>query len=200
VHSRARDRGIVAVALLVFLQGARAARRPGVTHAELRYFQLVNGLPRWAFVPVWVVMQLGSLGGALGTGAATGAVGGRALGGRVAATGSLTWLAVKAVKPFVRRDRPALAFDATRVLGRAQGGLGYPSGHAAVATAMAAVAAPHLPRRWRPLAWAAALVVGPARMYVGAHLPLDVLGGAALGLAVGTAGRLAEGSAATDRG
>lgn len=184
----------------MFVEGARAARGSGVTHAELRFFQLINRLPRRAFVPVWVVMQFGSLGGALGTGAATGAVGRRALGARVAATGSLTWLAVKAVKPFIRRDRPALTFDATRVLGRAQGGLGYPSGHAAVATAMAAVAAPHVPRRWRPLVWAVALVVGPARMYVGAHLPLDVLGGTALGVAVGTSFRLAEGSAATDRG
>jgi undecaprenyl-diphosphatase len=36
----------------------------------------------------------------------------------------------------------------------------------------------------------AAVLVALARVYVGAHLPLDVLGGAALGLAVAGAVRL----------
>jgi undecaprenyl-diphosphatase len=35
-------------------------------------------------------------------------------------------------------------------------------------------------------------VVGLTRVYVGAHLPLDVAGGAALGLAVEAAVRLAQ--------
>jgi membrane-associated phospholipid phosphatase len=37
---------------------------------------------------------------------------------------------------------------------------------------------------------AAPVLVALARMYVGAHLPLDVLGGAGLGLAVGGVTRL----------
>jgi glycosyltransferase 2 family protein len=37
------------------------------------------------------------------------------------------------------------------------------------------------------------VVVCLARIYVGAHLPLDVLGGIALGLAIGAAVRLAFG-------
>jgi undecaprenyl-diphosphatase len=50
-----------------------------------------------------------------------------------------------------------------------------------------------LPRRWRPVAWALAGVVALARVYVGAHLPLDVVGGAALGVVVGTLTRWAFG-------
>ena len=38
---------------------------------------------------------------------------------------------------------------------------------------------------------AAAITTGVARMYVGAHLPLDIVGGAGLGLAVGSAAALA---------
>lgn len=173
-------------AVLAFVGGARVARRGGVSAAELRCYRLVNGLPREGFVPVWAVMQLGSLGGALATGAAVAVAGCPRLGRRMAVTGSLTWLGVKAVKPLVRRARPASVVESSRVLGREQAGLGYPSGHAAVAAAVAAVAAPHLPAHWRVPAWVAGLVVGPARMYVGAHLPLDVAGGAAFGVAVGT--------------
>jgi membrane-associated phospholipid phosphatase len=41
----------------------------------------------------------------------------------------------------------------------------------------------------RPVAWSTAATVGAARVYVGAHLPLDVVGGAALGVAAGSAAR-----------
>ena len=71
------------------------------------------------------------------------------------------------------------------------GSLGYPSGHAAVAGALTVVVAAHLGRRWA----VAALVLGVAvllgRMYVGAHLPLDVVGGAALGAVSGSLVNLA---------
>jgi membrane-associated phospholipid phosphatase len=38
------------------------------------------------------------------------------------------------------------------------------------------------------------LAVGPARVFVGAHLPLDVAGGIAFGLGVAGVGRLVDGS------
>ena len=178
-----------AVAAGVFLGGAWLARRAGVTAAEARFFRAVNTLPKRAFVPVWAAMQVGSLGGAMAASAAVWLLGDARVGRRMAAVGSLTWLGAKAVKPLVRRGRPAAVVDVARVLGREQTGLGYPSGHAAVSAALAAVAAPHVPPRWRGPLWTAALLVGPARMYVGAHLPLDVAGGVALGLAVGTVAR-----------
>jgi undecaprenyl-diphosphatase len=71
-------------------------------------------------------------------------------------------------------------------------GPGFPSGHTANACAMAAVlVVAVLPGRWRWLALGLAAGVGLARMYVGVHYPLDVLGGAAWGLAVGWAAGLA---------
>lgn len=177
-----------AVAGGAFLAGAWLARRFGITRAEALCFGAVNGLSRRAFVPVWTLMQVGSLGGALATSAVAGVLGDRRVGRRMAVVSSLTWLAAKLVKPFARRGRPAAVVEVARVLGREQGGLGYPSGHAAVASALAAVAAPNLPG-WRVPVWAAALLVGPARVYVGAHLPLDVAGGIALGVAMGMATR-----------
>jgi undecaprenyl-diphosphatase len=200
----ARDRAILSGSVAVFVGGAIVARRAGVTRTELRWFELVNGLSRRVYAPVWGLMQLGSLGGPLVTGAVIRAAGHRRLGNRVMAVGALTWVTAKAIKPSVRRGRPAVTIPATRVLGHEQAGLGYPSGHAAVAAATVVVIAPHLPRRWRLPAWAVALAVGPMRAYVGAHLPLDVLGGVALGIAVGTATGWSDAGIgpreATDRG
>jgi undecaprenyl-diphosphatase len=60
-----------------------------------------------------------------------------------------------------------------------------------VAAATAALVAPRLPQPWSALAWAWGLAVGPLRTYVGAHLPLDVVGGAGLGVAIAAAARMA---------
>jgi undecaprenyl-diphosphatase len=69
-----------------------------------------------------------------------------------------------------------------------------------VAAATAALVVPRLPPPWGALAGGWALAVGPLRTYVGAHLPLDVVGGAALGVAIGTAARIAAGQPAVGHG
>ena len=65
--------------------------------------------------------------------------------------------------------------------GHHDNGLGFVSGHAAVAVAIATLIAPYLDRRLRWVAVLVATLVGVSRLYVGAHLPFDVIGGAALG-------------------
>jgi undecaprenyl-diphosphatase len=74
-------------------------------------------------------------------------------------------------------------------------GRGFVSGHAAVVTALLAVAWPALGRRGRIAGTAVVAAVSWSRVYVGAHLPLDVVGGAALGLAVAGVVRLVMGRA-----
>ena len=52
--------------------------------------------------------------------------------------------------------------------------------------AMAAVITPYVARPWKIVVWSLAILVGLARVYVGAHLPLDVVGGAVMGWAIGS--------------
>ena len=175
--------------------GAYEARRGELRAAEARWFSGVNGISERWLAPAWVVMQAGSLGGALGIGGAVAASGHRDLGRRLALVGSLAWTGSKLVKHIAHRGRPSSVVEAARILGRAQTGLGYPSGHAAVAVAMASAAGAQVPPGWRVPAWSAVGVVAAARIYVGAHLPLDVAGGAALGLATERVVRLVRGPA-----
>ena len=84
----------------------------------------------------------------------------------------------------MRRPRPAALLPRTRIRGREATGLGYLSGHAGVALILAITAWPELPRSIRIASIVLVPGVGAARVYVGAHLPLDVAGGFALGVMV----------------
>jgi undecaprenyl-diphosphatase len=99
------------------------------------------------------------------------------------------WGGSKLVKRSTGRGRPEAHLDGIVVRGAPQRGLGFPSGHAGVATVVALTAAPIVPRSVGVALTAAAVTTALARVYVGAHLPLDVAGGAAMGVALGCAAR-----------
>jgi membrane-associated phospholipid phosphatase len=102
----------------------------------------------------------------------------------LAGTAVVAWFVAGRAKDVADRDRPVgvrLRDDSD--------GFGYPSGHAAVAFALATVAAPLVPARWRWAPYAAATIVGLARMHVGVHYPVDVVGGALIGIGLGLATR-----------
>ena len=178
---------------------ALAARRSRVGACEARTFRAVNGLPDSLYVPTWAVMQLGTLGAAPAAAGAAWLAGEGELAVRLLAGGTGTWVLSKLVKRLVQRPRPAVLLAATRCRGRPAAGLGYLSGHAGVAVALGAAAFPHLGPAGRASALAAMPAVGLSRVYVGAHLPLDVAGGAALGLAVDAAVILVMDAAACRR-
>jgi glycosyltransferase 2 family protein len=190
VRGRDADVRILTTGALVFGAGAVAARRPAVGRVEQRCFAVVNALPVRIHVPAWTVMQLGSLAGPALASAISAAAGRRRLARQLVVAGASTWLAAKLCKQLVRRGRPMVALGRSRVLGREQRGLGYPSGHAAVAVSLYVVASPQLTPVGRRLAGGVAAAVGLARLYVGAHLPLDVIGGIGLGQVLAAAVRL----------
>jgi undecaprenyl-diphosphatase len=129
-------------------------------------------------------MQAGTIGAVPVAAAAAWAAGRRPLAGRLLAGGTATWLLAKAVKRVYRRPRPPSLLATARTRGAEPTGMGYVSGHAGVVVTLVLAALPELPAAWRPVALLAVPLVGATRVYVGAHLPLDVVGGAALGLAV----------------
>ena len=175
------------VASAVLVGSARRARTREVSDAEERAFQIFNDAPNSIHPPVWAVMQAGSL-------AAVGVVaGGLAHRGRprvamaAAISGTLVWVGVKAIKPIIGRGRPDRHLDRVTVRGQPQTGLGYPSGHAAVSLTLAMISSRGRSPTVRTAALTVAAITGGARLYVGAHLPLDVVAGYAIGALCGLA-------------
>jgi membrane-associated phospholipid phosphatase len=160
--------------------------RIGVREANL--FRLINdlALPGWTRWPVWGVMQLGVIGAVPLVAALALATRRIRLAAYAALAGGTIYLVAKLVKEFVQRGRPQTLLDNVYIFDVPDRGLGYVSGHSAVAVALATVASPFLGRRARRVAWVLAGLVCVARIYVGSHLPFDVLGGAALGWAAGS--------------
>ena len=178
--------GVLAVALL-------AVRRDSLTTFEHDLFRLVNDLPQWMRPELLIVMQAGNVVAAFVFAALALARRARRLAFDLVVAGPVAWIVAKEVKDLVGRPRPGgLLADVARY-GPSEG-LGFVSGHTAVAAALATAAAPYLPRRWRRAAWAGTWLVGMARIYEGAHLPLDVVGGAALGWAIGATVHVALGA------
>lgn len=184
------------MAIAALAQTGRRARTLEVTPAEERVFRVFNEGPESIHVPVWLVMQLGSF-------AAVFVVAGDLLrrgqprrGAAAAIAGTLIWGGAKKMKPIIGRGRPERHLEDVRVRGQAQTGLGYPSGHSAVAFTLAVISTDESSSVARTAALAAATTTAAARMYVGAHLPLDIAGGVALGVLGGRAAN----SALVDRG
>jgi membrane-associated phospholipid phosphatase len=180
----------VGLGAALLLLSAVPVHPDSISALETDAFRLVNDLPSVPFGVVWVPMQLGNF--LVVPAAVLAALAFRrfrlAIGLALAGVG--VYALAKVVKHFVLRGRPDTLLDDVIIRGATPHGLGFVSGHIGVVTALALVAFPWLPRWGRWAVVAAAVLVFLTRMYVGAHLPLDMIGGAGLGLAVGGLVRL----------
>jgi membrane-associated phospholipid phosphatase len=91
-----------------------------------------------------------------------------------------------ALRQAIGRDRPPLVYPEPKALVAVPHTGAFPSGHASSAFACATVLAWASPRLRIP-AFVLAAAIAWSRVYVGVHWPLDVLGGAVLGVLVATA-------------
>ena len=148
-------------------------------------FRTANDVPGAIYPVLWPVMQFGTF-----ISVPLVAIGALALKRirlaiEASAAGVSAYFLAKVVKDMFPRDRPGAFLEEVQLRGIGTGGRGYPSGHAAVSASLAFVLWAYLPRRLRWIPVAAAGVVCFGRMFVGGHLPLDIVGGAALGIACG---------------
>jgi undecaprenyl-diphosphatase len=114
------------------------------------------------------------------------------LGARLAAATLLGTLLSQALKRSLHRPRPTSAIHGFEALAENPDRFSFPSGHTTAAFA-AAVALAGAPFGIGPAALLLAVGIGLSRVYLGAHYPLDVAVGVALGSAAGALARLGLG-------
>jgi undecaprenyl-diphosphatase len=144
--------------------------------------------------------QVGDVGGRLGSGLVVAAISGTLLAigykwsradFRLAGLQGLIAQAVaggiaEILKRLIGRPRPRMLHGDDFTLGPSlfSGLESFPSGHASIAFAVAAVVARHFPRA-SGLAYGLACVVAVSRIIRGSHYPTDVMAGVTLGIVVG---------------
>jgi membrane-associated phospholipid phosphatase len=190
--ARSRRRRVDALTVVAATAGTALcawAVSPGVVGGvERAVFRFVNGWPdalRW---PLWAFQILGVLAVPLVV-----ALGALAFRKWRLAIALVLLVPVKllvereVLKVLVERQRPGTTIPDAVLRGDdvPSAGLSFPSGHAVIAFGIVALLWPYLRRRWQLVVLALAVLNSVARVYLGAHAPLDVIGGACAGLAVG---------------
>jgi membrane-associated phospholipid phosphatase len=179
-----RDLTVLVISLAVFAGCAVVAADGRVGPAERAVFHAINGLPEWLYRPMLVFQYLGVLGVPLVVAAGALAFRRWRLAAALVLVVPLKLAAEKVPKHLVQRERPGATVPDAILRGVPHNGLSFVSGHAIITFAIAGLLALVLPRRWAVVAFVLATLNAVARVYLGAHNPLDVVGGAAVGLGI----------------
>jgi membrane-associated phospholipid phosphatase len=173
--------------LAVFAVCAVIAADGQVGPIERAAFHAVNGLPDWLYRPMLLFQYLGVL--AMPLVVAAGALAFRRwrLAAALVLVVPLKLATERVAKLLVQRERPGTTVPDAVLRGVHPAGLSFVSGHAIITFAIAGLLGLVLPRRWAVVAFVLATLNGVARVYLGAHNPLDVVGGAAVGPAIAAA-------------
>lgn len=182
---RPADVTAIIMGLAVLALGMVAVRDGMVGSLERSLFEAINGLPGWLYALAWPVQQVG----ALVVGPLVALVAALARRFRLALALLLATAAKlileRAIKLMVSRQRPGTSIGGSAELRGdvSPRGESFVSGHAFLVAAVAGVLTPYLPGRWKVVPWLLLAGAALARVYVGAHNPLDVICGAAIGVA-----------------
>ncbi|MFT5223145.1 MAG: membrane-associated phospholipid phosphatase [Glaciecola sp.] len=172
----------IALAASLFGASFGSLRVPIAQRIERSVADSIRGLRRPSADPlIGIATDLGSVYGIAGISLALAATGRRETAVEVGLAGALAWGLAQGAKPLAKRPRPFESGETERLVA-VPAGTSWPSGHAAVATAMGlAIGAQGGPMA-RGLGRALSGFVGLSRVYVGVHHPTDILAGASVGV------------------
>ena len=111
----------------------------------------------------------------------------------VAVAAGAAWALANLAKAMADRPRPYEVIAGALLRQQPAHGTSFPSSHTAITVAVVIALLPFLPRAMAGVVIAYAVLVGWSRVYLGVHYPLDILGGAGIGIAVGGVTMLALG-------
>ncbi len=167
--------------LVLFLLCALAASRLRIGALEQAIFNLFYNLPG-LLKPVFKFITLfGTIGVAVGVSVVFLLFRRRDIAIRVFVASTLAYYAASFLKGWVVRARPQYLLNYVVPRDHAAGS-GFPSGHSAVATAMGLTLALYAPPKLRKWIIFGIFLICISRIYLGVHLPVDVIGGYAIGL------------------
>jgi undecaprenyl-diphosphatase len=182
---------VAAIAAVVAVASALVASSGTVGSLERDAFEAINGLPDVLRPAMWAFQLAGLLAVPLLVAVVAAALRQWRLAAALGVLVPLKLFVEKAVvKQLVERERPGaticdLDLDCANFRDVPVRGLSFVSGHAIIAWSVATLSWAALPGRWRWPALAIAALNAVARVYLGAHNPLDVVGGGAIGVALG---------------
>lgn len=193
IRRRPTDAGWLAASSGIVLLTASAIDGNTATDAEVAVFRLVNDAPDALLYVLWAPMQFGTFVAVPVTAVGASLARRPWLAMEAAVAGTAAYFLARSVKLVWVRLRPPIFLQDVHLRHVPRTGYGFVSGHAGVSASLAFVLWAFLAKRWRWVPVAVSGVVGLGRMYVGGHMPLDVLGGWGLGAAVGAAVTFAGG-------
>jgi uncharacterized protein (TIRG00374 family) len=186
---------LIVGALIFVLTMVQALNAGWFDSIERPIFQDINNLPHFLQGIMVLLTQFGSFGSFIIWVPVAWYLVNRRAAVTLVASGVLAWFVAKLAKLIVHRGRPQDMLDSVHLFSSEHfSGYGFPSGHATFSAACATVLYYQVSARYKKYILLVVFLVGVSRMYLGAHFPLDVLGGWALGAMVGAGVMLAAGS------
>jgi membrane-associated phospholipid phosphatase len=148
---------------------------------EERILLLINNLPNWLRIFFLQISFFGSAWILVIITFALLANGKVSIVKRVLASGISAYIFAIVAKEIITRPRPS---ELITVIQRELfvTGYGFPSGHTALATALAVTLGVYMPKKLRIMVPIWIGLVGLSRIYLGVHAPLDIIGGFCIGL------------------
>lgn len=172
------------IGILLFVPALLIARTHEFNGLQLALFRAINNLPDGLTGPALLITEaLGAAYPIIICVIAAALFKRYRLALRYAVIGGGTVVVMEAAKLIAQEPRPFVTLDNHLHLRASELGLtSFPSGHMAVATALALVTWMILPRAWRWLSVLWIVLVAFSRLYLGVHTPNDLVGGFAIGL------------------